>query len=247
MDRVAFSIFGIDVMWYGVLIGIGMILGIFIALREAKRNNISEDDILNIAIMAIPIGVLCARLYYVIFSWDYYSVNPAEILDIRGGGLAIHGGIIGGVATAYIYTRIKKLDFFKIADTAIPGLPLAQAIGRWGNFINGEAHGGPTDLPWAITVDGMKVHPTFLYESIWNVCLFAFIMIYMRKHKKYDGQILTTYLIVYSIGRFMIEGLRTDSLMIGPLRTAQLVSLAGIVIGVVLHIYLMKRKNTKVE
>ena len=241
MNRVAFTILGIDVMWYGILIGIGMLLGIYIAVNEAKRRGISEDDILNIALIAIPVGVICARLYYVIFSWEYYSLNPSEILNIRGGGLAIHGGIIGGTLTAYINTNVKKLDFLKVADTVIPGLPLAQAIGRGGNFINGEAHGGPTNLPWAITVDGMKVHPTFLYESIWNTILFAFIMLYMRKKKKYEGEVLVTYITVYSIGRFFIEGLRTDSLMIGPLRMAQLVSLAGVVIGVGLHIYLSSK------
>ena len=247
MNRVAFTILGIDVMWYGILIGAGMLLGIYIALKEARRIGISEDDILNVALIAIPVGVICARLYYVIFSWDYYSLNPSEILNIRGGGLAIHGGIIGGTLSAYIYAKVKKIDFLKLADTVIPGLPLAQAIGRWGNFINGEAHGGPTNLPWAITVDGMKVHPTFLYESIWNIILFAFIMLYMRKRKKYEGQVLLTYVTVYSIGRFFIEGLRTDSLMIGPLRTAQLVSLAGVTIGVGLHIYLSsKAKKSEV-
>ena len=245
MDRVAFTIFGIDVMWYGVLIATGMLIGIALAIREAKRVGISEDDVLNIAIIAIPVAIICARLYYVIFSWDYYSQNPGEIFNIRGGGLAIHGGLIGGILTGFIYAKIKKLDFFKTADAVMVGMPLAQAIGRWGNFINGEAHGGPTSLPWGIMVDGVKVHPTFLYESIWDFGIFLFIMFYMRKKKTYEGEVIVSYITLYSIGRFFIEGLRTDSLMFGPIRMAQFVSLVGVVGGLVLHFYLKNRAKKK--
>ncbi|WP_270838954.1 prolipoprotein diacylglyceryl transferase [Peptacetobacter hiranonis] len=241
MDRVAFTIFGIDVMWYGVLIATGMLIGIALAVREAKRVGISEDDVLNIAIIAIPVAIICARLYYVIFSWDYYSQNPGEIFNIRGGGLAIHGGLIGGILTGFIYAKVKKLDFFKTADAVMVGMPLAQAIGRWGNFINGEAHGGPTSLPWGIMVDGVKVHPTFLYESIWDFGIFLFIMFYMRKKKTYEGEVIVSYITLYSIGRFFIEGLRTDSLMFGPIRMAQFVSLVGVVGGLILHFYLKNR------
>lgn len=245
MDRVAFTIFGIDVMWYGVLIATGMLIGIALAIREAKRVGISEDDVLNIAIIAIPVAIICARLYYVIFSWDYYSQNPGEIFNIRGGGLAIHGGLIGGILTGFIYAKVKKLDFFKTADAVMVGMPLAQAIGRWGNFINGEAHGGPTSLPWGIMVDGVKVHPTFLYESIWDFGIFLFIMFYMRKKKIYEGEVIVSYITLYSIGRFFIEGLRTDSLMFGPIRMAQFVSLVGVVGGLVLHFYLKNRAKKK--
>ncbi len=241
MDRVAFTIFGIDVMWYGVLIALGMLIGIALAVREAKRVGISEDDVLNIAIIDIPVAIICARLYYVIFSWDYYSQNPSEIFNIRGGGLAIHGGLIGGILTGFIYAKVKKLDFFKTADAVMVGMPLAQAIGRWGNFINGEAHGGPTSLPWGIMVDGVKVHPTFLYESIWDFGIFLFIMFYMRKKKTYEGEVIVSYITLYSIGRFFIEGLRTDSLMFGPIRMAQFISLVGVVGGLVLHFYLKNR------
>lgn len=245
MDRVAFTIFGIDVMWYGVLIATGMLIGIALAIREAKRVGISEDDVLNIAIIAIPVAIICARLYYVIFSWDYYSQNPGEIFNIRGGGLAIHGGLIGGILTGFIYAKVKKLDFFKTADAVMVGMPLAQAIGRWGNFINGEAHGGPTSLPWGIMVDGVKVHPTFLYESIWDFGIFLFIMLYMRKKKTYEGEVIVSYITLYSIGRFFIEGLRTDSLMFGPIRMAQFVSLVGVVGGLILHFYLKNRAKKK--
>lgn len=247
MDRVAFSMFGIDVMWYGILMATGMILGTLIALKEAKRVGIKEDDILDLAIVAIPIGLLSARLYYVIFNWEYYFQNPSQILNFRGGGMAIHGALIGGILTGYIFSRIKKIDFLKLADTVIIGMPLAQAIGRWGNFINGEAHGGPTNLPWAIVVDGVKVHPTFLYESIWNIGVFILLWMF-RKKKQYEGQIIVYYITLYSLGRFFIEGLRTDSLMIGPLRMAQVISLVGVVGGIIAHIYFSKRnKQSKIE
>lgn len=242
MDRVAFNIFGIDVMWYGILMATGMILGTVLAIKDAKRVGISEDDVLNLAICAIPCGVLGARLYYVIFNWSFYSQNPSQILNFRGGGMAIHGALIGGILAGFIYTKIKKINFLKMADIALIGMPLAQAIGRWGNYINGEAHGGPTDLPWGIMVDGVKVHPTFLYESIWDLGIFIFLWCF-RKKKKYEGQLAITYLILYSIGRFFIEGLRTDSLMIGPLRMAQVISLVTIIVCVILHKILSKKKK----
>lgn len=240
MNRVAFTIFGIDIMWYGILMATGMILGVLLALKEAKRVGIDEDDVLNLALIAIPSGLLGARLYYVIFNWSYYSQNVSEILNFRGGGMAIHGALIGGILAGFIYTKIKGIYFFKMADAVMLGIPLAQAIGRWGNYINGEAHGGPTDLPWGIMVDGMKVHPTFLYESIWDLGIFIFLWLF-RKNKKYEGQLAITYIILYSIGRFFIEGLRTDSLMIGPLRMAQVISLVAIIICLLLHKKLSKK------
>ncbi|CEN79786.1 prolipoprotein diacylglyceryl transferase [Paraclostridium sordellii] len=243
MDRVAFTIFGIDVMWYGILMAIGMILGTLIALKEAKRVGIKEDNILDLAIIAIPVGLICARLYYVIFNWEYYASNPSQVFNFRGGGMAIHGALIGGVLAGYLFSRYKKINFFKLADTVIIGMPLAQAIGRWGNFINKEAHGGPTNLPWGIMVDGVKVHPTFLYESIWDFGIFVFLWMF-RKKKSYEGQIIVLYAILYSLGRFFIEGLRTDSLMIGPLRMAQVISLVGIIGGLIAHIYLSKKSKT---
>ena len=244
MDRVAFTIFGIDVMWYGILMATGMILGTLIAIKEAKRVGIKEDYILDLAIIAIPTGLICARLYYVLFNWDYYYNNPSQILNVRGGGMAIHGALIGGVLAGYIFSKYKKLDFFKLADTVMLGMPLAQSIGRWGNFINQEAHGGPTNLPWGIMVNGVKVHPTFLYESIWDFGIFVFLWIF-RKKKSYEGQVIVLYAILYSLGRFFIEGLRTDSLMIGPLRMAQVVSLIGIIGGILVHIYLSKKDKKK--
>lgn len=243
MSRVAFSIFGLDIMWYGVLMALAMILCVFLALKEGKRVKISEDDILNLAIIAIPCGLLGARLYYVIFNWSWYSQHMSEILNFRGGGMAIHGALIGGILAGFIYTKIKKINFFKMADTVMIGIPLGQAIGRWGNYINGEAHGGPTSLPWGIMVDGVKVHPTFLYESIWDLGIFIFLWLF-RKHKKYEGQLAIYYLILYSLGRFFIEGLRTDSLMIGPLRMAQVISITTIIVCLILH-KILSKKNKK--
>lgn len=242
MDRVAFSIFGIDIMWYGILMAVGMILGTLIAIKEAKRVGIKEDYVLDLAIFAIPIGLFGARLYYVIFNWEYYSQNISQILNFRGGGMAIHGALIGGILTGYVFTKIRKIDFLKMADAVILGMPLAQSIGRWGNFINQEAHGGPTDLPWGIMVDGVKVHPTFLYESVWDLAIFIFLLVF-RKKKKYEGQVIVYYIILYSLGRFFIEGLRTDSLMIGPLKMAQVISLVGIIGGIISHIYLIKKNR----
>ncbi|MBU5306757.1 prolipoprotein diacylglyceryl transferase [Clostridioides mangenotii] len=244
MDRVAFNLFGIDVMWYGILMATGMLAAVIIALKESKRVGISEDDVINIAIIAIPVGLICARIYYVVFNWDYYAGDIMAMINVRGGGLAIHGGLIGGILAGFLYTKYKKMNFFKTADAVMLGMPLAQAIGRWGNYINGEAHGGPTNLPWGIMVDGMKVHPTFLYESIWNLCIFVFLLL-TRKKKKYEGQIIVNYVVLYSLGRFFIEGLRTDSLMFGPLRMAQVVSLIGIIGGLIAHFYL--NKKNKVE
>ncbi|MDY2737768.1 prolipoprotein diacylglyceryl transferase [Intestinibacter sp.] len=245
MDRVAFTLFGIDIMWYGILIATGMVLAVLIALREAKRLGISEDDILNLAMIAIPCGLIGARAYYVIFNWSYYAGDISEILNFRGGGLAIHGGLIGGILAGLIYAKVKNINFFKLADCVVLGIPLAQAIGRWGNFLNQEAHGGPTDLPWGIMVDGIKVHPTFLYESIWDLGVFLFLFIF-RKKQKYQGQILVDYIILYSIGRFFIEGLRTDSLMLGPLRMAQVISLACIILGVILNYILSRRAKNNI-
>ena len=157
--------------------------------------------------------------------------------------MAIHGALIAGLLTGYIFTKIKKINFLKMADTIMIGMPLAQAIGRWGNFINQEAHGGPTNLPWGIMVDGVKVHPTFLYESIWEALIFVFLWMF-RKKKKYEGIIIVYYIGLYSLGRFFIEGLRTDSLMIGPLRMAQVISLGFILIGVILN-YVLSKKNKR--
>jgi prolipoprotein diacylglyceryl transferase len=240
MDPIAFEVFGIAVRWYGILISLGMVLGTILALKESKRLGLDENLILDFIIVMIPCAIVGARLYYVIFNWSHYNGNIMEMINIRAGGLAIHGGVIGGVIAGIIFTRVKGLKFWQLADIIAPSLILGQAIGRWGNFINQEAHGGPTDLPWGIVVDGIKVHPTFLYESIWNFMIFIFLMIYKKK-KKFNGEVFFLYLILYSIGRFFIEGMRTDSLMLGPLRVAQVLSLSLVLI----FTYILLRKRRK--
>ena len=184
MNPVAFEIFGISIRWYGILIGSGMLIGAWLAMREAKRLGLKEDTLLDALIIALPSAIIGARLYYVLFNLEAYD-TLFEALNFRSGGLAVHGGVLAGVGSFWIYAKIKKLPFFKWLDIVAPSIILGQAIGRWGNFVNQEAHGGPTDLPWGIMIDGVKVHPTFLYESLANFAIF--ILLYtMRKHKKFD-------------------------------------------------------------
>lgn len=229
-NPVAITVFGIDIMWYGILISLGIVLAVMLAMRRAKQKGIKADDIIDIALVAVPVAIVCARLYYVIFKWDYYSSNPGEILNIRNGGLAIHGALIGGVLAGLLVCRHKKLRPLFMVDLVAPSLILGQAIGRWGNFMNNEAHGGPTNLPWAIEVNGEMVHPTFLYESLWNLLVMFFLLYYDKHFKKKDGELFFLYGVLYSVGRFFIEGLRTDSLYFMGLRVAQLISLVIIVV-----------------
>ncbi|MDD7363127.1 MAG: prolipoprotein diacylglyceryl transferase [Peptoniphilus sp.] len=244
MNPVAFTIFGLEVRWYGILIALGAVLAILFAEELIKRNpRLPDEAVIDMSIAVLPIGIIGARLYYVLFEWEYYSQNTSEIFAIRNGGLAIHGGIIAGIIVIAIFCKVRKWNLLDVLDMVACGVPLAQGIGRWGNFMNGEAHGGPTDLPWAIPVGGEMVHPTFLYESILDVGIFLFIYFYLSKKREFPGELTAFYFIVYSIGRFFIEGLRTDSLYIGPLRIAQVVSLIGIFVGVMILIFGKKQKN----
>lgn len=245
MNPIAFTLFGIEVRWYGIFIAIGAMLAIYFGEELINRNpRIPKESIVDLSLIALPLGIIGARLYYVLFEWEYYSEHMSEILAIRNGGLAIHGGLLVGSLVIFLFSRAKKIRFLDLLDMIVGGVALAQGIGRWGNFMNGEAHGGPTDLPWAIPVDGVMVHPTFLYESILDVGIFLFIYFYLSKRRKYPGELSGAYLILYSIGRFFIEGLRTDSLYIGPLKTAQVISLIGIAIGVILLINVNRHQNT---
>lgn len=241
-DRVAFTIFGLDILWYGVLVASGFALGAMVFYLRGPRRGISHEAVLDILIFSLPAAILCARIYYVVFNWDYYDADLLEIINIRGGGLAIHGGLAGGLLTAWLVARRKRIHFLSVADAVVPGIALGQAIGRWGNYFNGEAHGGPTDLPWAITVAGEKVHPTFLYESVWCFLLFLFLLAFDRK-PRFLGQIFCLYGMLYSVERFLVEGLRTDSLMLGPFRVAQLVSLAAILACGALYAYQLKKSR----
>ncbi|MBC3889106.1 prolipoprotein diacylglyceryl transferase [Acetobacterium paludosum] len=247
-DPIAFSVFGLKVHWYGILIASALLIGLLIAIKRAPKYGIDPDTILDFFLFMTPAIVIGARLYYVVFNYAYYVDHPGEIIATWDGGLAIHGGIIAGVIVAIILCRVKKIRFMTFADAVIVGLPLGQAIGRWGNFFNQEAYGTQTNLPWAITVNdaalGMiRVHPTFLYESIWDLLVFGCLFFYERKLKKADGELLFVYLGLYSIGRFFIEGLRTDSLMFLGLRTAQLISLLLVIVAGIGLCYLRKNEN----
>lgn len=264
LSRTAFTVFGQDIYWYGIFIGLGVILGVLLALHEAKRTGQNPDTYLDFIIYAMIIAIIGARLYYVIFSWDFYSQHPEKIFAIREGGLAIYGGIIGGVLTAIVYSYLKKKSFWVMADTMAPSLILGQMLGRWGNFFNKEAFGGFTDHLFAmryqlsqvrasdvtpdilqnlVTVNGVdyiQVHPTFLYESMWSLCVFIILLILQRK-KKFDGQVCATYFFGYALGRVWIEGLRTDQLCIGNVPVSQALSAVLIIASVVLYVYCKKK------
>ena len=243
MNPVAFEIFGLSIRWYGIFMATAILIGSLIVLKGGKKLGYEENDLIDLMLWCVPSGIIGARLYYVAFERQHYQGDILKIINIRSGGMAIHGAVIGGVLAGYIFCKRRKIDFWRLIDLAAPAIILGQAIGRWGNYTNQEAHGGPTDLPWGIVVDGTKVHPTFLYESIWNLMVFALLLLYSRK-KKVNGEVFGMYMIFYSIGRFFIEGLRTDSLMFLGLRTAQMISLALIILGFVLIV--RRRKTEKI-
>ncbi|RRN74857.1 prolipoprotein diacylglyceryl transferase [Peribacillus simplex] len=249
LNPIAIDLGPIQVHWYGLIIGFGVLLGLIIALRESERRGLDKETFTDMILFAVPIAIICARIYYVIFQWEYYSQNPGDIIKIWNGGIAIHGALIGAVLTAIIFAKVKKVSFWKLADIAAPSLLLGQAIGRWGNFMNQEAHGGeisrsflenmhlPDFIINQMYINGTYYHPTFLYESIWNI-VGVIILLSLRKVNLRRGELFLTYVIWYSIGRCYIEGFRTDSLMLTEsLRIAQVISIVLIVVAVVLVVY----------
>ena len=232
-----FSVFGFEIAFYGCTMATGIIAGYLLAAREAKRTGQNPDDYLDMLLYAVFFAIIGARLYYVIFSWDYYKDNLLSILNLRQGGLAIYGGIIGAFTTVYFFAKKRKLSWLQMLDTACPGLALGQVIGRWGNFFNREAFGDYTDGLFAMqlpvsavrsgeitekmwehveVIDGIQfiqVHPTFLYEGLWNLGVIIFLFIY-RDRKKFQGELVLWYLALYGVGRFWVEALRTDQLLI---------------------------------
>lgn len=243
-DPVAFDLFGLEIRWYGILIAIGMLLGLLIAYKRAPSHEIDPERVVDLALISIPVGIVGARLYYVLFNWEYYQGDFFKIIDVRGGGLAIHGGLLLGIIAAGICCKLWKIRPLAFLDLMAPSIALAQAIGRWGNYFNQEAHGGPTDLPWAIEVNGQMVHPTFLYESVWCFLLFL-VLLFVGRNRQFDGQIFLLYGILYSIERFFVEQLRTDSLMIGSFRTAQLISIAIFLLFILIYFSLNRRHGRK--
>ena len=247
VDKVAFTLFGISVRWYGVIIGVGILAAFIYALYAVKTSELSQDDLLNMTIIALPCAIVGARLYYVIFNWDYYKDDLMGIFAIRNGGLAIYGGIIAAAIVIIVYCKCKKIKLGAPFDLLAVGLPIAQSIGRWGNFVNGEAYGGHTSLPIAMSIGNYAkcVHPTFLYESLWNAAGVIIILLIKRKGKL-KNRLFCVYMIWYGIGRFFIEGMRTDSLYLGVFRISQIVSLAIIALGIGILIYFKYKKEDKI-
>ena len=265
------SVFGFEIAYYGIIMGSSILLGLFLAEREAKRTGQDPDTYTDMIIYAIIFSIICARAYYVIFSWENYKDNLLSIFNLRQGGIAIYGSLIGAVATVYVYCKVKKLSFLQMTDTACMGRVAGQILGRWGNFFNREAFGGYTDgllamqLPvsavraheitdemWAhVQVIGgeqfIQVHPTFLYESLWNLGVICFLYWY-RTRKKFQGELFLVYLLGYGLGRVWIEALRTDQLQIGNTGIPVSQLLAGVLILFSLcMIFLGRKKNMSEE
>ena len=244
IPKVAFELFGISIYWYAILIVSAMIIAVFWCRFHDGRFGIKFEKLLDLAIIMIPVAIICARLYYVLFSLDYYLKYPTEIFDIKNGGLAIYGGIIGGAIVILIFGKIKKIKVLDITDYIVPVVAMCQSIGRWGNYINVEAYGYETNLPIKMEIlesGAIKyVHPTFLYESVGTLIIFIALSI-LSKKRKFSGEITFLYIICYSAIRFIIEGLRTDSLMLYNFRISQILSLALFIIFSGILIY----KNNK--
>lgn len=255
---IIFEVGPVVIRWYGLLIASAVLIGVSLSQYLAKRRHVNPELISDLSIWLVIGAIPAARLYYVLFQWSEYSQHPERIIAIWQGGIAIHGAIIGGVIAALIFAKLKKISFWQLADLVAPSLILGQAIGRWGNFFNSEAFGRPTDLPWKLYIPLDRrppnlanfeyFHPTFLYESLWNLLGFALLLtLFFRalsgKPRLKVGTLFLVYWVAYSLGRFWIEGLRTDSLMLGPLRIAQIVSLTGISLGLagLAWLYLFKR------
>jgi phosphatidylglycerol:prolipoprotein diacylglycerol transferase len=236
----------LTIRWYGLLIASAVLIGVSLSQYLAKRRNVDPNILGDLAIWLVISAIPSARLYYVLFEWKQYAQHPDQIIAIWNGGIAIHGAILGGTLAAIIFARLQKISVWQLADLVAPSLILGQAIGRWGNFFNSEAFGDPTDLPWKLYIPLERrplnfanyeyFHPTFLYESLWNLMVFGILITLFFRGLKGSprlkvGTIALVYMVAYSCGRVWIEGLRTDSLMIGPLRIAQIVSLTAITLG----------------
>ncbi len=267
-----FTVFGIEIAYYGLIIGIGVLLGAALAFREAKKTGQNVEDYIDLALYGVVFAIIGARIYYVIFEWDYYSGHPEKIIRIDEGGLAIYGGIIAAVLTCIVLAKIKKLSFWQMADTGCLGLITGQIIGRWGNFFNREAFGGDSDGLFAMRIDTwdtdvavtvpksvhyiddagryIQVQPTFLYESCWNLMVLILILIF-KKHKKYNGEVFLWYIFGYGAGRSIIEGFRTDQLLIPgtEIAVSQALSIVLVILVGILLIYnrvkLSKGKNVR--
>ncbi len=248
VNRIAFSVFGLDIYWYGIIIAVGFLLAVIYCNYRAKDFGIKKDDLLDMLIFAVPIAIIGARAYYVIFMYDeYYYGNPQLIYQIWDGGVAIYGAIIAGVLTVLVFCLIKRIRVGTMLDLCVLGLLIGQAIGRWGNFVNQEAYGTTTNLPWAMVLsNGASVHPCFLYESLWNIVGFVILHFYSKK-RRYSGEIFLIYTAWYGFGRGLIEGLRTDSLYFfgTGLRVSQFFGFFTCIIalGFLVYLYLFREQD----
>lgn len=258
MNPVALTIFGLDIRWYGILIAFGMIAAVTLSSFTSKWRDVNFDNLLDVALLGIPSGLIGARLYYVIMDFNEYKDNLWDIFNVREGGLAIHGGVIFALLVSYLYCRRKKYDFWAMADVAAPSIILAQAIGRWGNFVNQEVYGKaienvelfkkllPKFIQDGMFIEGQYHHPTFLYESLWNILVCVVLLILLKKNKK-KGIVVFSYMGLYSIARYYLESLRVESfiLKVGGLSVAQIVSVIGFILwlGFLLYTYVLKSKN----
>ena len=250
LRRSGVIVLGLQIHWYGILIALGVLGAALLACAREKRLGLKKDTSLNLALLCVPAGILCARLYYVIFLWEYFAAHPSEIMNLRSGGLAVYGGVIGGALAALIYARVKQLSVGSIADLAAPGLAFGQALGRWGNFFNQEAYGAAVQnpalqfFPISVYIEGSGWHyAAFFYESIWCALICAFLLLAEKRRwlrRRGDGFIC--YLFLYGLERSMVEGLRTDSLYLGPMRVSQLLSL-GLVLAVLIILALRLRQG----
>ena len=258
LNRVAFYLGSLPVYWYGVIIAAGFVLAVLYCSHISKRFGIKSDDLIDALFFAVPLAIVGARLYYIIFYLDLFRTEDGgldfwEMIRTRDGGLAIYGGVIAAVITCFVVCRVKKISFPAFADVGAYGLLIGQCIGRWGNFVNIEAYGGPTDLPWRMGVyefvDGayryVEVHPTFLYESLWNLIGFLLLVLAAKKWRKFDGQIFLSYVAWYGIGRGFIEGLRTDSLYFfhTGIRVSQVLGFASALAAIVLMAWILLVKR----
>lgn len=259
MQQVLIEIGGIKIYWYSVMILIGVLLGSYLVLKESKKFNISKEKISDMLFYTIIFGIIGARLYYVLFNLDYYINYPIDIIKVWEGGLAIHGGIIAGAIYLIYYTKKNNLNTLIVTDICVPGLLIGQAIGRWGNFFNKEAHGPVTSIEYLkklqipnFIIEGMKIDgeyyiPTFFYESLWCIIGLVIILLIRRLKKIKIGTLTGFYMIWYGIGRYMIESLRTDSLMISALKQAQIISILMILIGLIIIVISQKQERYNQE
>ena len=250
ISKVAFSVFEIDIYWYAIIIVASIIIALLICHKKDGLYGISFETILDFMIYVIPISIISARIYYVLFNIRYYALNPSQILNFRTGGLAIYGGIIGGLITIIILCKKRNINILDCLDYIVPSLAIAQSIGRWGNFINSEAYGIETNLPWRMGIfeAGLykEVHPTFLYETIATLIIFI-ILTKMQKNRKFKGQITSWYLLLYGFARAIIETLRADSLCLYGIKVSKLVSIIVVIISTIFIIYNLSKNRLNVN